>query len=379
MKAGAVKVLFVAAPLTGHLLPMVPLAQAFRDAGHDVLLASGGAAIGAAPAGMPIEDVASTVSFTRIGVGLLLAHPKLVRLELAGRGGTRMVGHTFGRANAWFLDAVVALVERYRPDLVVHEPLGAAGAVAAARHGVPAVLHETMPFDGPSLVAAVTADPTMRTAMRSHNVAELPDPFAVLSISPPSLGLASTGRPMRYVPPASTGELPEWLGSPGERPRVLVSHSTIAGPAVGDPIRPMLKLAPALDAEVVLVRPPARVAKGALPPNVRCVGWVPLREALPHAAAIVHHSGAGTMFGALAAGKPQLALVGPGDRRHNAELVARRGAGIAASTKELTAATVATLVSDPSIRVAAAEVAAEIAAMPAPAEVAAKLAAELAP
>ncbi|MEJ3657267.1 glycosyltransferase [Actinomycetes bacterium KLBMP 9759] len=292
--------------------------------------------------------------------------------------GTRMVGHTFGRANAVFLDAVVALVERFRPDVVVHEPLGAAGAVAAARHGVPAVLHETMPFDGPSLLAAVTADSAMRWAMRSHDVEELPDPFAVLSISPPSLGLAPTGRPMRYVPPASTGELPDWLGSPGPRPRVLVSHSTIAGPAVGDPIRPMLKLAPALDAEIVLVRPPARVAKRTLPPNVRCVGWVPLREALPHAAAIVHHSGAGTVFGALAAGKPQLAVVGPGDRRHNAELVARRGAGIAASTKELTAAMVDTVLHDPAIRTAAQEVATEIAAMPAPDEVAATLAADLA-
>ena len=36
------RIIFVASPLQGHLLPLVPLAAACRDAGHDVLLASGG-------------------------------------------------------------------------------------------------------------------------------------------------------------------------------------------------------------------------------------------------------------------------------------------------------------------------------------------------
>jgi UDP:flavonoid glycosyltransferase YjiC (YdhE family) len=38
------RVLVVSAPLQGHLLPLVPLAFAFRKAGHDVLQKQGVAA-----------------------------------------------------------------------------------------------------------------------------------------------------------------------------------------------------------------------------------------------------------------------------------------------------------------------------------------------
>lgn len=36
------RIMFVAAPLQGHVLPLIPLAAACRDAGHDVIVASGG-------------------------------------------------------------------------------------------------------------------------------------------------------------------------------------------------------------------------------------------------------------------------------------------------------------------------------------------------
>ena len=36
--------LVVSAPMTGHLLPLLPLAEALWDSGHEVLLASGGEA-----------------------------------------------------------------------------------------------------------------------------------------------------------------------------------------------------------------------------------------------------------------------------------------------------------------------------------------------
>ena len=69
-------------------------------------------------------------------------HPLLARREAAGRGGTRAVGLLFGAVGERMADGVVALADRVRPDLVVHEPLSVAGAEAAARRGVPAVLVE---------------------------------------------------------------------------------------------------------------------------------------------------------------------------------------------------------------------------------------------
>ncbi|MEU7871410.1 nucleotide disphospho-sugar-binding domain-containing protein [Dactylosporangium sp. NPDC049140] len=146
----------------------------------------------------------------------------------------------------------------------------------------------------------------------------------------------------------------------------MVSRSTLAGPDTGDPGPAVIAAAARVDAEVVLVRP-AKARN--LPANVRAVGRVPLDQVLPHAAAFVHHSGAGSVLGGLAAGAPQPATTGAGDRRHNAELLARRGAGLAPAAKAIGAAELTRLLTDGALRAAAQEVAAEIAAMPAPAAV----------
>lgn len=136
---------------------------------------------------------------------------------------------------------------------------------------------------------------------------------------------------------------------------------------------PVVAAAPGVDAEIVLVRPPAAITKGHLPPNVRTVGWVPLARVLGQATAFVHHGGAGGVLGALAAGIPQLAVPGPGDRRFNAELLARRGAGLAVDARDITADVLEHLVSDAGLRAAAEEVRAEMAAMPEPASLVARL------
>ena len=147
------RVLVVSAPLLGHLMPLLPLASALRAAGHEVLLAAGG---GGDTAGLPVRDVAGGLRFGAVALRVTAAHPLRARRELAGRGGTAVVGELFGRVNASLADAVVALVGEWRPDLVIHEPLAVAGAFAAARHGVPAVLQENSLWDGPGLVAAAS-------------------------------------------------------------------------------------------------------------------------------------------------------------------------------------------------------------------------------
>jgi UDP:flavonoid glycosyltransferase YjiC (YdhE family) len=121
-----------------------------------------------------------------------------------------------------------------------------------------------------------------------------------------------------------------------------------------------------VDAVFVLVRP--ATTRG-LPSNVRVADRVPLNDVLPYAAAFIHHAGAGSVLGGLAAGVPQLATPGAGDRRHNAELLAKRGAGLAVDATSISAADLTRLLTDDALRIAAQEVAAEIAAMPAPAAV----------
>ncbi|GAY08817.1 glycosyltransferase [Pseudonocardia sp. N23] len=363
------RILVVAAPLVGHLLPMLPAAHALAELGHEVVIASGGDAVGRDLGGLPAVDVAQDVSLRRCAARTMLAHPGLARRELAGTAGTDVVGLLFGAVNEGLADPVVAVARAFAPEVVVHEPLAPAGALAAARLGVPAVLQENSLFDGPSLVAAVVRSPLFRRALRRHGLLdELPPPADILTIAPPSVVGVRGGRPMRAVPDDGAG-LPDWLTEPTARPRILVSRSTVAGPGGGDPMVAVVAAAPDVDAEIVLVRPTDRLTRKALPPNVRTVGWVPLSAALPHAAAVVHHGGAGTVLTALATGTPQLLVPGPGDRRFNADLVVRRGAGLSVAARSITAATLTRLVTDGSLHEAAREVRTEIAAMPDPASV----------
>jgi len=302
-------VLVVAAPLLGHVLPLVPLAAALRAAGNEVLVAAGDVAdrVG----GLPAHDLAPGFRLDRAALRVLATHPLVARRELQGTAGTRGVGLLFGAVNAGLLGPVEELVARWRPDVVVHEPLACAAAVAAARHDVPAVLQDNTLVDGVALVTAtVTARPMVKAALRL-GVTTVPAPALRLVTAPSSLVGPQPGQPLRPVPFAGDGPVPAGLERRGDRPRLLVSHSTVPGPG-GNTLRPVLA--------------------------------------------------------ALAFGVPQLVIPGPGDRRYNAELVARRGAGLAGAPSR---ATITRLLADGGLRGAAAEVRAEVAAMPEPAEVAA--------
>jgi hypothetical protein len=64
-----VRVLVVAAPLLGHVLPLVPLAAALRDGGHEVLVAAGDVADRAG--GLPTHDRAPGFRLDRAAAAVL--------------------------------------------------------------------------------------------------------------------------------------------------------------------------------------------------------------------------------------------------------------------------------------------------------------------
>ncbi|NUS45923.1 MAG: DUF1205 domain-containing protein, partial [Mycobacteriaceae bacterium] len=174
------------------------------------------------------------------------------------------------------------------------------------------------------------------------------------------------GTPLQYTPYTTPGtETAAFLRRPPERPRILVTRSTMLGDGPDPMLRSVLRAAPHVDAEIVIVRPNRAVERAdSLPANVRTVGWTALHEALPHCTAVVNHGGAGSVYAALHAGVPQLATPAPGDRRWNAELVQQRGAGLAARAGRITAEQLTALVTDAALADAARAVSAEIAAMP---------------
>lgn len=351
------RVLVVAAPLLGHVFPLMPFALALRDAGHEVVVATGGEALRVRDSGLHVEDVVpAKVRFGPIALRIMVTHPFVAKREMRGSGRLDFVSRMFGAVGDAMTEPLQALAKRWKPDVVVHEPLAAAGSAL----GVPSIVHDVSLFDGLELTAAVGA--RMKAGVRS--------PATILRTAPKSLAEFWGGRPMRFVAYSGDGAVPQWLAEPSGKPRILVSRSTAPGPGSGRMMAAVVRAAERVDAEFVLVRPER--AEG-LPDNVRTVGWVPIPRVLPFCDGIVHHGGAGTVLGALAAGVPQLVEPGPGDRTVHANAIAGRGAGLRAAAREITPELLTGLIEDSKLQRAAGEVRDEIAGMPAPAEVAATL------
>jgi hypothetical protein len=354
--------------MVGHVLPLAPLALAFRDAGHDCLLATGGDGLDAGRrVGVPVHDVCPGLRLPAVFTGALVRHPvRLGRMMLGKDDGTDAVGLMFAAVTERMAERTIALVDEWRPDVVVHEPLSGAGPLVAARAGVPAVLVDGNLFDPEDQRNSVARN--LGRLVHDRGLGRLPPPADVLRTAPTSLVGPRNGRPMRYAAAGSDGPVPpDVIGTPS-RPTLLVSRSTVADPRPDRLMSTVVAAARSADVEVVLIRPDRAVSRRPLPPNVRTTGWLPHAAVLPHVAGIVHHGGAGTVMTALAAGAPQIVVPGAGDRTVNAGLVAARGAGLAVPLAELTGSALEQLAGDPALRIAAGEVAAEIAAMPSPAD-----------
>lgn len=347
---GGKRILFVSAPLVGHVLPLLPLARAFDESGHTVVVATAGDALAAVPENLAASDITDGTSFNRSALKTMARSPWLVPAELRGTAGVRFVGRLFGEVNAHVAPGLQRLASDFQPDLIVFESLAAAGAMIDSP--APRVLFENSLYNGRALLDACTSG-------------RVSPPARVLSLQPPSLRADADDRTWPIRPRGDTGRFAEATGLPApEGPRLLVTRSTVSGPGANAYMTAVVKAAATLAAEVVLVHPPAATAKRARDlPNVTVTDWIPLAEELPKASAIVHHGGSGTTLAALEAGVPQLVVRGAGDRTHNAEVVQHSGAGLAGPPR-LTPAQLSRLLTDESLAQRAKEISAEIASMP---------------
>src|SRR6185369_10352528 len=271
----------------------------------------------------------------------------------------------------------VDVAERWRPDVIVYGPMTVGALAAAAKLDVPAVEH------GFGFLRTAGLDPVLRAlageVFDRHGV-DLPAKRYGIDVAPPSmLEGEPQGWSMRYVPYNGGGVVPDWLNERSARPRVLVTLGNLIPQLAGDHglVGRIVEQAASVDAEFVLalgaVDPSAL---GGLPANVRAVGYMPLTQLLPTCAAVIHHGGAGTCMGALDAGIPQLVIPHLFDHQHTADLVVKRGAGMAldlAAESELPAGVLDALVHDEHLRAGAREVQAELRTMPTPAQIATRL------
>ena len=378
------RVLFTTTPGRGHVHPMVPLARAFLERGHEVAWAASedvcrrlrGEGFDAMPAGLG-EHVANRAFEERFPEVRDLAPPD--RPDF-------MFPRLFGPIRAGpMLDDLLPIARDWKPSLLVSEQAELAGPIAAAVLGVPNVTHAF----GSLLPSRrlVDAAEQMAGLWEAHGLE--PRPYAgtydhlYLDIYPRSMQAAQMDhiaavQPLRPVTFAAAeedggGGAPGWSedGGAGDRPLVYVTFGTVFNRDV-TPIACVVEALRSLPVRVVATVGPGRDpgVLGEQPDNVRVASYIPQTELLPHCAAVASHAGSGTFLAAIARGLPQLLLPQAADQFLNAAAGARAGAGIAIPPDGLDVEAVRDaaqrLLDDPSYRDAAARLGEELRVMPVP-------------
>ncbi|MFD6445635.1 glycosyltransferase [Promicromonospora sp. NPDC060204] len=400
-----VRILFSSTPAHGHLLPLLPLARAFRDRGDQVAVLTAAAfaplldaeGIELLPAG-PTADVLFAESGRRTGVDAAAdPRPEAVADFFAG---TRV---------DLTADDAVAAARGFAPDLIVAEALDFVGPLVAAALDVP---FATMAF-GPAIPAEFTDGMTALVASRyaDRGLTPVParwqiDPCPDL-LQPPGWQAPANRLPVRPEPhqgpgtsaDAGTGtgtEARDAVAASGERPRVLVTFGThFSDPATLTPILAELRTvgvdlvvtlgltASAADYDVAGSADAGSADAGAANASdgITFAAFTPLAELLHDVDLVVTHGGAGTTLGVLARGLPLVVVPQGADQFLQAAVVSATGTGIAVQpvpdVPETVAKAVVTLRTDPSYAESARTVAAQIATMPTPTDVAAHLSAAL--
>ncbi|WP_158890353.1 nucleotide disphospho-sugar-binding domain-containing protein [Amycolatopsis anabasis] len=358
------RVLFTTVALPGHFFPLVPLAWAFRSAGHEVLVATSEHFVPTAlRSGLPIASCGAGESFFELAA------------EIPATSGLRerrlAHGHTFGRLTANARAGTRALVDSWRPELIVSERAEFAGPLAAAALDVPFVEYQW----GVAALAEYRAGAAAYLGLDA-----LPEPERVLNPWPPSLRLAHAQgqQGVRPVPYNGDAHVPGWVFTPREKPRVALTLGTMLPyygvDGVVDVVLPMLDSLAAAGAEIVVAVDEAVAATWpALPAAVRHAGRLPMAQVLPACDLLIHHGGHGTALTALAAGCPQLVFPHIDDQWDNADAVVRAGAGLRFAPGEIGPETVGAraleVIGGERFGEAAGRSAAEIAAQPGPLEI----------
>ena len=392
------RVLFTCHGAAPHLYPMVPLAWALRTAGHEVRIASQTRILDQiVHTGLPAVEIAGAPQWTEaerretitaiytqgpwpVDWGLdpaALSDEQRTYLEFIGR---RML-----RTAEAMVDELTAFALRWRPELIVYDAICFAGAVVAARLGVPGVRHLCGTVAMPRIELTASGEP-LPEYVRLFEARGLPVVLtadAVVDPTPVSMRLHSdpSWLGMRYVPYNGPGIAPGWAGAPAGRPRVCVTWGHTAATALGQaavkPFRDAIDAITELDVDILAVSTAEQLEQlGALPAGARAAASVPLHRILTGCDVLVQQGGDGTTLTGAALGVPQLAI----SRKPDAEVAPGRLAGVGAgihlrhqelrddpAAAQVVRDAVAKLLADPGYRDAARRLRAEIERQPPPA------------
>lgn len=305
--------LFVVPPLTGHIAPLIGVAERLRSRGEEVMWVGDGQKLRSRP-----PEQRGFAALRSLWTDFLVPLAEAMVPEVEG--------------------AVAA----FRPDVLVVDQQALAGALVAERSGLPWATSASTsselsdPLAGMPKVAA-WLDALMADLRRRYGGSDsLGDlrfsPYLVLAFTTPELaGTPHVQAPVAFVgpslPPSDPGSQAAMPLIDPAKPLVYAALGTVnaeaggrflaaCAQALGD--RPGLQAVLA-DPQGLIPRPPA---------NVRTVAYARQQEIIAAADAVICHGGHNTVCEALAFGVPLVVAPIRDDQPIVAEQVVRAGAGV---------------------------------------------------
>jgi UDP:flavonoid glycosyltransferase YjiC (YdhE family) len=351
------RVLFTFAGGSGHLEPLVPIAQAVSEVGHAVAF-SGRPAVARRVRELGFE------MFVTGPPGPEAPATRTPPLEVDLEREAQVLRDGFaGRIARERADGVLKVCAAWRPDVLVCGEVDFGAMVAAERAGLPfasVLITATNAFVRPEVVAEPLAALRAEHGLPADSPREPPvlSPFPHRLRPPPPNALAFRTAPVRRPPTDAR--------------TVYFTLGTIFNLESGDLFERVLEGLRALPVDVVATvgrnLDPAEL--GPQPANVRVERYLPQSEVLPRCRAVVSHGGSGSVLAALAHGLPSVLLPMGADQSQNAarceQLGVARVLDAVRATPETVREAVADVLADPSYRSAAERIADEIAALPGP-------------
>ena len=332
------KALFTVQPTFGHFHAMVPLAQALTEHGHWVAFATG----------RSFGPVIRQAGFAHFPCGLdfdgskdiLEALPEWGSIQAAAPPDTglqQLHGFVRGLAPRMATD-LIALVESWRPDVIVRDPLEFGGYIAAERGGLP---HATILWA--TYISARALCPHALEELRSqfglpaNPERDTLDRYLAFDFMPPSWTFPGMPYPpvthrFGATPFDLSGPdgLPDWIEHIPDRPIIYATLGTTFNRAT-DTFRAILDAFRELDANLLLTvgRWMDPAAFGPQPDHIRIAQYIPQSLLLPRCSAIIFHGGYNTLMSALWQGLPVVVMPqGGGDQQPTGRRCASLGMGV---------------------------------------------------
>jgi UDP:flavonoid glycosyltransferase YjiC (YdhE family) len=378
-----VKALFTVQPAIGHLHPLVPVAQALQDAGHDVAFCSSPSfraeveAFGFDyfEAGLDwlTSDRSTWTPFPPMPAPPDPAFPEFVVTVFADITTRAMVPD------------VLAIAQEWRPDVIVREVMEWSGCIVGELLDIP---HASV---GGNAYSGVDS-PEIRYFPGNRRFAAPPyarhraefglppdpgveDPFKYLHLCfmPKRWDRAGLPAPAntQYVRHVSVerpdASLPDWAGELPDRPTVYAALGTIAHamPGVFETILEALRDE---DLSLILAVGQDPAAFGPQPPNVHIERHLPQTQLLPRCDVFISHGGFNSVKEALSCGIPLVVVPIMSDEPYSAERCSTLGIGRAVMPDERTpdaiGEAVRALLTDTNYQARARELSVEMHALP---------------